>query len=428
MEVKNREADEEVQLTMTRNPLISPPSAPISDIGDIPSSTSVSKSSTKSSSTAKRATAAIVFLNARTPVGASAAKSHSSAETLGTSKDLHLEKTADSMGPASAASGSFAAALGDSMGKMDPVSVEHGDSVTDVGGHKSGSRVPSNDKARDVSGGDTAVSSNLPDATEAEMVKVLDLKMQGAGRSLSIGVDKSDELEGQGDSKKRTKDHNVIVTDGSNISEWHGGEWPGEEWPGGEWPNGASPLHRDHQIYLYFQGLDDMPSYDDSFKDEIEQVNAENHHPSTSPDPQVAKDKVIDEFSITEGNSYYPDCNIPVAVRGQSDDKIEERKAGDNFNAGSADTDETIMVLKDRAASGISVDSFVEQLGSHDNCVSTRNCDGSTDLQAVVKQGRNSEELEAETARYKAAVDNVNSLRSQIVSPCSGFAYSDTEA
>ncbi|KAL7271219.1 hypothetical protein RUND412_006035 [Rhizina undulata] len=433
-----RPADQPLEEPVTGR--ISPSSAPISDIGDIPSSASVSKSSIKSRSTAKRATAASVFLNAWTSVGSSSAKSHSSAGAVGTSGDLQFENTADS------------------MGKMKPVSVEHGDSVPDVGGHKSGSQVPSgdklapgNDKERDVSGGNIAVSSNLPDGAEAGMVKVLDLKMEGPGRSLSIRVDKSDELEGQGDSKQRTKDDNVIVTDGSNISEWHGGEWPVEEWPGGEWPNGASPLHRDHQMYLYFQGLDDMPSimrkyphmskylisrfifnawrkkYDDSFEDEIQQVNAEKHHPSTSPGPQVAKDKVTVELSITEGNSYYPDCDIPVAVRGQSDVN-KDKEAGDGSDAGSANTDETIMALKERAASGISADSLVEQLGSRDNRTSTRNPDGSTDLRAVVKQGKNSEELEAKAARYKAAVDNVNSLRSQIVYPGSDFAYSDTEA
>ncbi|KAL7269282.1 hypothetical protein RUND412_008065 [Rhizina undulata] len=38
------------------------------------------------------------------------------------------------------------------------------------------------------------------------------------------------------------------------------------------------------------------------------------------------------------------------------------------------------------------------------------------------------EQLEAEDTRYKAAVDNVNSLGSEIVSPGSDLAYSDTEA
>ncbi|KAL7266989.1 hypothetical protein RUND412_010439 [Rhizina undulata] len=447
-----RPADQPLEAAITGK--ISPPSAPISDIGDIPSSTSVSKSSTKFCSTAKRATAASVFLNAWSPVDVSSAKLHSSAEAMGTSGNVHLEKTAYSMGPSSAASFSAPAHLGNSMWKLEPVSVEHGDSIPDVGGHKSGSRVPSGNKLtpgnvteRDVSGRDNAVFSDIADGAEAEMVKGLDLMMEGHGRRPSIGVDKSDELEGQAYSKLRTKDDNVIATDGRNISEWHGGEWPG-----GKWPNGASPLHRDHQIHLYYQDLDDMPSvmrryphmskylispfifnawpkmYDDSLADEIQQVSIEKHHHSTSPDPQVAKDKVTVELSITEGKSYYPDCDIPVEVRSQCDVNIKDKEAGDGSNAGSADTDETIMVLKERASSGISVDSLFEQLRSRDNRASARNPDGSTDLQAVVKQGKNSEELEAETARYKCPVHNVNSLTSQIVSPCSDFAYCDTEA
>ncbi|KAL7270760.1 hypothetical protein RUND412_006525 [Rhizina undulata] len=447
-----RPADQPLEEGITGR--ISPPSVPISDIGDIPSSESVSKCSTKFRSTAKRATAASVFLNAWTPVGVSTAKSHSFAVAMETSSDLYLEKTADSMGPASIASGSVAAPLGDFMQKMEPISVEHGVSILDVETHKIGSWVPSgdkpapgNDKERDVSGGNAAVSSNLPDGAEAEMVKGLDLKMEGPGRSQSIIVDESDELEGQGNSKQRTKDHNVIATDGSNISEWHGGEWPG-----GEWPNDESPLHRDHQIYLYYQGLDDMPSvmrryphmskylisrfifnawrkkYDDSFEDEIQQVNMEKDYPFTSPGPQVAKDSVTVELSNTEGNCGYPDCDIPVAVRGQSDVNFKDKEASDGSNAGFVDTDETIMVLKERAPSGISVDSLVQKLGSRDNRASTRKPNGSMDLQAVVKHGKNSEEIEGEAARYKAAVENVNSLRSQIVSSCSDFSYVDTEA
>ncbi|KAL7265934.1 hypothetical protein RUND412_011537 [Rhizina undulata] len=141
------------------------------------------------------------------------------------------------------------------------------------------------------------------------------------------------------------------------------------DWVRARLPNDwVEPVPMDAALYLEarFADVYEAESFD-------EPASPDNHHHEKSS-VNISHKK----SASIESSPFFLRCHI-----------------GDIPSSGFADTEETIMILNKTAASRISVDSLVEQLGSHDNRASTRNPDGLTDLQAVVKQGKNLEQLEA---------------------------------